>query len=153
MIILKENIKAVATRKANEINGFIVDVNISANNSIEVLFDKKNGVHIEDCLSISRYIHSEFDRDVEDYSLTVCSPGLTNAFKVREQYFKNKGKEVIIKKNDGKRMSGILKDLLSNDDVILDVKKKVKNTKNHSIQEVVVSLKEIKETKLKINFK
>jgi len=153
MIILKENIKAVATRKANEINGFIVDVNISANNSIEVLFDKKNGVHIEDCLSISRYIHSEFDRDVEDYSLTVCSPGLTNAFKVREQYFKNKGKEVIIKKNDGKRMSGILKDLLSNDDVILDVKKKVKNTKNHSIQEVVVSLKEIKETKLKIKFK
>ena len=153
MIILKENIKAVATRKANEINGFIVDVNISTNNSIEVLFDKENGVHIEDCLSISRYIHSEFDRDVEDYSLTVCSPGLTNAFKVKEQYFKNKGKEVVIKKNDGKRISGLLKDLLSNDDVILDVKKKVKNTKNYSIQEVVVSLKEIKETKLKLNFK
>ena len=153
MVLLKENIKEVATRKANEINGFIVDVNISANNIIEVLFDKENGVHIDDCLSISRYIHSEFDRDVEDYSLTVCSPGLTNAFKVREQYFKNKGKEVVIKKNDGKRISGLLKDLLSNDDLILDVRKKVKNTKNYYIQEVVVSLKEIKETKLKINFK
>ncbi|MBL6874049.1 MAG: ribosome assembly cofactor RimP [Flavobacteriales bacterium] len=153
MIILKENIKEVATRKANEINGFIVDVNISANNSIEVLFDKENGVHIEDCLSISRYIHSEFDRDVEDYSLTVCSPGLTNAFKVREQYFKNKGKEVVIKKNDGKRISAVLRGLLSNDDLILDVRKKVKNTKNYTIQEVVVSLKEVKETKLKINFK
>ena len=153
MIILKENIKEAAIKKANEINGFIVDVNISANNSIEVLFDKENGVHIDDCLSISRYIHSEFDRDVEDYSLTVCSPGLTNAFKVKEQYLKNKGKEVIIKKNDGKRISGILRDLLLNDDVILDVKKKTKNTKNYSIQEVVVSLSEIKETKLKINFK
>ena len=153
MMLLKENIKEVATRKANEINGFIVDVNISANNSIEVLFDKENGVHIEDCLSISRYIHSEFDRDVEDYSLTVCSPGLTNAFKVREQYFKNKGKEVVIKKNDGKRISAVLRDILSNDDLILDVRKKVKNTKNYTIQEVVVSLKEIKETKLKINFK
>ena len=53
MMLLKENIKEVATRKANEINGFIVDVNISANNSIEVLFDKENGVHIDDCLSIS----------------------------------------------------------------------------------------------------
>ena len=153
MILLKENIKEVATRKANEINGFIVDVNISANNIIEVLFDKESGVRIDDCLSISRYIHSEFDRDVEDYSLTVCSPGLTNAFKVKEQYFKNKGKEVIIKKNDGKRISGVLRDLLSNDDVILDVKKKIKNTKNYSIQAFVVSLKEIKETKLKINFK
>ena len=104
-MLLKDNIKEVATKKANEINGFIVDVNISANNSIEVLFDKENGVHIDDCLSISRYIHSEFDRDVEDYSLTVCSPGLTNAFKVKEQYFKNKGKEVVIKKNDGKKIS------------------------------------------------
>jgi ribosome maturation factor RimP len=153
MMLLIDNIKEAATKKANEINGFIVDVNISTNNSIEVLFDKVNGVHIDDCLSISKYIHSEFDRDVEDYSLTVCSPGLTNPFKVKEQYFKNIGKEVIIKKNDGKRISGILRDLLSNDNIILDVKKKIKNTKNHSLQEIVVSLNEIKETKLKINFK
>lgn len=153
MMLLIDNIKEAATKKANEINGFIVDVNISTNNSIEVLFDKVNGVHIDDCLSISKYIHSEFDRDVEDYSLTVCSPGLTNPFKVKEQYFKNRGKEVVIKKNDGKRISGILRDLLSNDNIILDVKKKIKNTKNHSLQEIVVSLNEIKETKLKINFK
>ena len=153
MTLLKENIKKAATKKANEINGFIVDINISTDNRIEVLFDKDNGVHIDDCLSISRYIHSEFDREVEDYSLTVCSPGLTNAFKVKEQYFKNIGKEVIVKKNDGKRISGILKELLSNDDIILDVKKKIKNTKNYSIQEIIVSLNEIKETKLKIKFK
>ena len=153
MMLLKDNIKEVATKKANEINGFIVDVNISAHNNIEVLFDKENGAHVDDCLIISRHIHSEFDRDVEDYSLIVCSPGLTNAFKVKEQYFKNKGKEVVIKKNDGKRISAVLRDILSNDDLILDVRKKVKNTKNYTIQEVVVSLKEIKETKLKINFK
>jgi ribosome maturation factor RimP len=153
MMLLIDNIKEAATKKANEINGFIVDVNISTNNSIEILFDKVNGVHINDCLSISKYIHSEFDRDVEDYSLTVCSPGLTNPLKVKEQYLKNKGKEVIIKKNDGKRISGILRDLLSNDNIILDVKKKIKNTKNYSLQEIVVSLNEIKETKLKINFK
>ena len=152
-MLLIDNIKEAATKKANEINGFIVDVNISANNSIEVLFDKVNGVHIDDCLSISKYIHSEFDRDVEDYSLTVCSPGLTNPFKVKEQYWKNKGKEVIIKKNDGKKISGLLKDLLSNDNIILDVKKKIKNTKKYSLEEIVVSLNEIKETKLKINFK
>ena len=153
MMLLIDNIKEAATKKANEINGFIVDVNISTNNSIEVLFDKVNGVHIDDCLSISKYIHSEFDRDVEDYSLTVCSPGLTNPFKVKEQYWKNKGKEVIIKKNDGKRISGLLKDLLSNDNIILDVKKKIKNTKKYSLEEIVVSLNEINETKLKINFK
>ena len=83
----------------------------------------------------------------------MCSPELTNPFKVKEQYWKNKGKEVIIKKNDGKRISGLLKDLLSNDNIILDVKKKIKNTKKYSLEEIVVSLNEIKETKLKINFK
>ena len=46
-----------------------------------------------------------------------------------------------------------LREILLNDDVILDVKKKIKNTKNYSIQEVIVALSEIKETKLKINFK
>ena len=73
--------------------------------------------------------------------------------KNQEQYLKNKGKEVMIKTNDGKRISGILKDLLSNDYIILDVKKKIKNTKKYSLEEIVVSLNEIKETKLKINFK
>ena len=153
MMLLKENIKEIATKKANEINGFIVDVKISDNNSIEILFDKVEGVHINDCINISRYIHSEFDRDVVDYSLTVCSPGLKNAFKVKDQYFKNKGKEIVIKKNDGNRISGILKDLMSNDDVILDVKKKIKNTKNYYNKEVAVPLHEIKETKLIIKFK
>ena len=153
MMLLKENIRKVAIEKATEINGFIVDVNISTDNRIEVLFDKENGVYIDDCISISRYIHSEFDRDIEDYSLTVCSPGLTNAFRVKEQYLKNRGKEVVIKKNDGKKISGILKDLLQNNEVILEIKKKIKNTKNHSSQELVVSLSEIKETKLKIKFK
>jgi ribosome maturation factor RimP len=153
MMLIKENIRKVAIEKATEINGFIVDVNISTDNRIEVLFDKENGVYIDDCISISRYIHSEFDRDIEDYSLTVCSPGLTNAFRVKEQYLKNRGKEVVIKKNDGKKISGILKDLLQNNEVILEIKKKIKNTKNYSSQEFVVSLSEIKETKLKIKFK
>ena len=153
MMLLKENIRKVAIEKATEINGFIVDVNISTDNRIEVLFDKENGVYIDDCISISRYIHSEFDRDIEDYSLTVCSAGLTDAFRVKEQYLKNRGKEVVIKKNDGKKISGILKDLLENNEVILEIKKKIKNTKNYSSQEFVVSLSEIKETKLKIKFK
>ena len=153
MMLIKENIRKVAIEKATEINGFIVDVNISTDNRIEVLFDKENGVYIDDCISISRYIHSEFDRDIEDYSLTVCSAGLTNAFRVKEQYLKNRGKEVVIKKNDGKKISGILKDLLQNNEVILEIKKKIKNTKNFSSQEYVVSLSEIKETKLKIKFK
>ena len=151
-MLLKEEIKKVATEKAIEINGFVVDVNITSNNIITVFFDKNNGVLVDDCLLISKYIQEKFDKDVEDYELTVCSPGLTNPFKVKEQYIKNKGKEVSVKTNDGKRKTGILKDF--DTELVLEVLKKKKGShKDYLLQDVVIPFEEIKETKLKINFK
>jgi len=151
-MLLKEEIKKVATEKAIEINGFVVDVNISSNNNITVFFDKNNGVLVDDCLLISKYIQEKFDKDVEDYELTVCSPGLTNPFKVKEQYIKNKGKEVSVMTKDGKRKTGILKDF--DTELVLEVLKKKKGShKDYLLQDVVIPFEEIKETKLKINFK
>ena len=105
-------------------------------------------------LSIREVDGNPFD-EIKDKSVgdtVTCTVSEVTDYGVKVMVGVN-GPKVVIKKNDGKRISGILIDLLSNDDVILDVKKKIKNTKNYSLQEVVVSLNEIKETKLKINFK
>ena len=151
-MLLKEKIKKYASEKALEINGFVVDVNISANNVITIFFDKNNGVLVDDCLVISKYIQEKFDKDVEDYELTVCSPGLTNPLKVKEQYIKNIGKEVSVKTNDGKRKTGILKNFET--DLVLEVQKKKKGSrKDYVIEDIAIPYEEIKETKLKINFK
>ena len=151
-MLLKEEIKKYASEKALEINGFIVDVNISANNVITIFFDKNNGVLVDDCLVISKYIQQKFDKDVEDYELTVCSPGLTNPLKVKEQYLKNIGKEVSVKTNDGKRKTGILKNFET--DLVLEVQKKKKGSrKDYLLEDIAIPFEEIKETKLKINFK
>ena len=151
-MLLKEEIKKYASEKALEINGFVVDVNISANNVITIFFDKNNGVLVDDCLVISKYIQQKFDKDVEDYELTVCSPGLTNPLKVKEQYIKNIGKEVSVKTNDGKRKTGILKNFET--DLVLEVQKKKKGSrKDYLLEDIVIPFEEIKETKLKINFK
>jgi len=151
-MLLKEEIKKHASEKALEINGFVVDVNISANNVITIFFDKKNGVLVDDCLVISKYIQEKFDKDVEDYELTVCSPGLTNPLKVKEQYIKNIGKEVSVKTNDGKRKTGILKNFET--DLVLEVQKKKKGSrKDYLLEDIAIPFEEIKETKLKINFK
>ena len=151
-MLLKEDIKKAALGKAVELNGYIVDVTISANNIITIYFDRNDGVHVDDCLAISKHIHESFDRDDEDYELTVCSPGLTNAFKITEQYLKNQGNEVVVKKKDGKRVSGVLKDY--NDNITLEVLKKKKgNNKEHILNDIMIPFEEIKETKLKINFK
>jgi ribosome maturation factor RimP len=151
-MLLKEEIKKYASEKALEINGFVVDVNISTNNIITIFFDKNNGVLVDDCLVISKYINEKFDKDIEDYELTVCSPGLTNPLKVKQQYIKNIGKEVSVKTNDGKRKTGILKKFET--DLVLEVLKKKKGSrKDYVLEDIAIPFEEIKETKLKINFK
>ena len=151
-MLLKEDIRKVALEKAVELNGYIVDITVSNTNVITIYFDRDSGVHVDDCLAISRHIHDNFDRDDEDYELTVCSPGLTNPLKIKEQYLKHQGQEVVVKKRDGKKISGLLKEY--NDNIILEVLKKDKaHNKQYTLNDVMIPFEEIKETKLKINFK
>ena len=151
-MILKEEIEKIASVKAQELNGYIVDVTISSGNDIVVYFDKIGGVQIEECVSISKSINDYFDRDIEDYALTVCSPGLTNPFKIKEQYEINKGREVIVKKSDGKKVSGTI--VSSDNQLTLAVKKKEKGSRNKYVfNDLIIPFDEIKETRLKIKFK
>ena len=151
-MILKEEIEKIANVKAQELNGCIVDVTISSGNDIVVYFDKIGGVQIEECVSISKSINDYFDRDIEDYALTVCSPGLTKPFKIKQQYEINKGREVIVKKSDGKKISGTI--VSSDNQLTLAVKKKEKGSKNKYVfNDLMIPFNEIKETRLKIKFK
>ena len=151
-MILKEEIEKIASVKAQELNGCIVDITISSANEIVVYFDKIGGVQIEECATISKSINDNFDRDIEDYALTVCSPGLTNPFKIKEQYDINKGREVIVKKSDGKKVSGTI--VSSDNQLTLAVKKKEKGSRNKYVfNDLMIPYSEIKETRLKIKFK
>ena len=151
-MILKEEIEKIASVKAHELNGCIVDVTIGTGNDIVVYFDKKGGVQIQECVTISKSINDYFDRDIEDYALTVCSPGLTNPFKIKAQYEINKGKEVIVKKSDGKKVSGTI--VSSDNQLTLAVKKKEKGSRNKYVfNDLIIPFNEIKETRLKIKFK
>ena len=55
---------------------FLVDVEISPDDRIVVEIDHADGVWIEDCVELSRYIEDRLDRDEEDYELEVGSAGL-----------------------------------------------------------------------------
>ena len=151
-MINKEKIEEIASAKAHELNGYIVDVTVSLANEIVIYFDKNGGVNVDECVSISRYINDNFDRDIEDYALTVCSPGLKNPFKIKEQYQINQGREVVVRKNDGKKVSGILKNY--ENQLTLAVRKKEKGSKSKYINiDIEIPFDEIKETRLKIKFK
>ena len=84
---------------------YIVDVSISKDNDIEVIIEKEEGiVELDDCVSLSRYFETCFDREKEDYSLTVSSAGLDQPFKVLKQYLKAVGTKVEVRLKGGRKM-------------------------------------------------
>ena len=151
-MVKKEEIEKIANVKASELNGHIVDVTVNAKNDIFVYFDKCGGVNIDECVNISKYLNERFDREIENYSLTVCSPGIDRPFKKRVQYKINEGKEVIVKKYDGKKISGFLKGYENQLVLAVKDKSKVKHSSFGS-NSIAIPFEEIKETRLKIKFK
>lgn len=88
---------------------YIVDINISKDNDIELTIESEDGVvELDDCVAVSRFFESCFDREKEDYSLTVTSAGLDQPFKVLKQYLKAIGKKVEVQLKGGKKMVAVL---------------------------------------------
>ena len=73
---------------------FLVDLHISKDNRINVSIDGDNGINIDDCIELSRYIESHLDREVEDFELNVASAGLDTPLKLLRQYKKNVGRSL-----------------------------------------------------------
>ena len=87
---------------------FLVDVDVTPDNRIVVEIDQAEGVWIDDCVDLSRFIESSLDRDVEDYELEVGSAGIGQPFKVLQQYINHIGQEVEVLPKSGAKLKGIL---------------------------------------------
>lgn len=88
---------------------FIVDITVSKDNDIILTIESENKtIELEDCVSISRFFETKFDREVEDYSLTVSSAGLDQPFKVFKQFVKAVGSKVEVMLKGGKKMIAVL---------------------------------------------
>ena len=104
---------------------FLVDVEVSPDDRIVVEIDHADGVWIEDCVQLSRFIEHHLSREEEDYELEVGSAGLGQPFKVPQQYMIFVGKEVEVLDADGKKHKGVLKAVDGNDFTVT-VREKVK---------------------------
>ena len=104
---------------------FLVDVEISADDRISVEIDHAEGVWIEDCADLSRYIESKISREEEDYELEVGSAGLGQPFRVKRQYEIHVGHDVETQTLDGHKYKGILASV-DDDGFSIEVMEKVK---------------------------
>ena len=155
-MIDKSIVKSLVEEWLDDKEYFLVDVEISKDNKIVVEIDHADGVWIEDCVELSRYIEDRLNRDEEDYELEVGSAGLGQPFKVPQQYINFVGKEVEVLDGDGKKMKGILKSVDGNDFVVT-VKEKVKEEgkKHPELKDVdkTFQMDKVKYTKYLISFK
>ena len=102
-IITYENIQNIVSSFIEGTDMFIVEIALSKSNNITVSIDSPQGVDIDTCVELSRYIEQHLDREQEDFELTVASAGLSEPFKVHKQYLKNIGKLVQVLTTEHKK--------------------------------------------------
>lgn len=155
-MISKDVIQQLVEEKIADTEYYIVDITVSASSHIRVEIDGDKGVNINDCIQISRHIEGHYDRDEIDFELTVSSAGMDQPFKILRQYQRYVGRVVELKKTDGSKLKG---KLISADEekVVLEMeeKRKIEGKKKKQliIEQIVVPMEQVKETKVVISFK
>lgn len=156
-MIAQEQLKTIISEYLeSESEFYLVDLKITPDNRIMVEIDTFEGVSLDDCVKIHRFIESKLDREIEDYELEVSSAGISEPFKVIQQYEKNIENEVEIVLKDGKKISGLLVEV-EPEKIKLEIQKSVKlegaKRKTTIVEAININLSDIKTTKLIIHFK
>ena len=76
---------------------FLIDLIITDAFKVIVNLDGDNGVALQDCIDVSRFIDANLDREEQDYSLEVASVGVGSPLKFIRQYKKNIGRTLVVK--------------------------------------------------------
>ena len=94
---------------------FLVDVIFGADDRIVIEIDHADGVWIEDCAELSRFLQEKLGDELGEYELEVGSAGLGQPFKVAQQYQNHIGDTLEVLGADGKKVQGVLKSVEGRD--------------------------------------
>ena len=125
LMIDKEEVTKIVEDYLKFSDNYPVAIEIKPDNTIVVEIDNDQAVSIGDCVALSSYIESKFDREKENYALEVGSAGIGQAFKIKRQYRKNIGNEIEVLTNSGIKHIGILKAVNENT-IVLTGRKQIK---------------------------
>ncbi|MDD4067400.1 MAG: ribosome assembly cofactor RimP [Bacteroidia bacterium] len=148
-MIDKEKVQSIVNQELEGTDLFLVDLKIGKDNKISVFIDGDNGVTIQNCIDLSRKIESNFDREVEDFELSVFSSGVGEPLKLNRQYKKNIGRNIeVITNEEGEKIVG---ELLMVDEEKIVVKVQPKKKKDPIVEKEIL-IDNIKESKIIILF-
>lgn len=135
---------------------FLADLKVSSTDKVQVFVDRLgSNITIDTCAKISKYLEAQLEENGlvgEKYSIDVSSPGMSNPFKVPQQFTKNLGRHIKVLTNEQNTLNGILK-AVDEEGLILEVHKKTKNKAQPEIETVRLSFENIKSVKKEVTFK
>ena len=152
----KQQIQTFVEEKLQNTGYELIVLKISGQNEILVEVDKLDGVDVEFCAELNRYLVEQLDAaGVEDYSLEVGSVSLTAPFVTKMQYPKHLGHDVEVLAADGKKYRG---SLVSVDETTFAIDTEVmvqvegKKRKQKEVQTLTFTYDAVKYTKYDLKF-
>lgn len=153
-LITKEKILELIRGYLNDKDIFLVDLQVSSSNKIQVFIDGPKGILVSDCVGLSRHIESSLDREQEDFELEVSSPGADAPIKVPGQYEKNIGRTLRVIDQDGAEYIGRLASIQSETITLEPAKSHGKNKqKKTNTEPVTLELAKVKQASVILSFK
>jgi ribosome maturation factor RimP len=156
-MIDKNVIKATVEEWLEKGDYYLVDVEMTSDDRIVIEIDHADGVWIEDCADLSRYLQEKLGEELGDYELEVGSAGIGQPFKVMEQYRNHVGKVVEVLQKDGQKVQGVLKSVGDDETFVVTVKEKQRQEgkKRPVLVEVdkTYAVADVKYCKYLLNFK
>ncbi len=108
-MINKETIKTLTEEWLQGNDYFLVDIDFDTNERIVIEIDHADGVWIEDCAELSRFLQEHLGDELGEFELEVGSAGLGQPFKVEQQYQNHIGDLLEVMDEAGHKVQGELK--------------------------------------------
>ena len=160
MEAIEEKLRALVAEKLAEpdfADTFLLDIDISKGNTVEVFLDSDTGISFDKCRIVSRHLEEYLDEARplgERYTLSVSSPGATQPLQLPRQYPKHTGRTLKVKTKDGEKIEGELVEaddehiVLTYVEITREKKKKIKTPVRREIAHA-----DIDTAKVKLSFK
>jgi ribosome maturation factor RimP len=156
-MITRESIQKLVEEWLKDGDYFLVDIQMSGDDDrIVIEIDCADGVWIEDCAALSRFLQEQLGDELGDYELEVGSAGLGQPFKVHQQYVNHVGDQVEVVTADGQKVTGVLKSVEEQSFTVTMQEKQIPEGKKRPVKVDVdreFDMSEVKSTRYLLNFK
>lgn len=107
-MIDKKQIEILANEATDSVGLYVVELKIGNDNNISITIDGDEGVSINQCVSVSKFIEGNLDREEIDFELNVSSYGIDHPILMLRQYQKYINRTIEIYLEDDTVKRGVL---------------------------------------------